>query len=70
MYRVALRGNDFKCLVCGDGATFTRCDVSLSSGGAGFVGTEMLGPSVEAAICTECGYVHMFEYRKLMWQPE
>lgn len=72
VYRVELRGGkEFRCIVCGTGTRFTQHEVSLGPGPgvASFMFPGIQGLSVMGALCIECGYIHLFDYQMLTWNP-
>lgn len=71
VFRVELHGGkEFRCAVCGVGTRFNRYEAALGPGPGGFLFADLQGITVEAAVCTGCGYVHLFEYRRVTWTSE
>lgn len=58
--QVLVAGRLLTCVVCGSGQEFARREVSLNTKGMSFMGLDWMNRSGDGAVCTTCGYVHVF----------
>ncbi len=62
--QVVVAGRTLRCVVCG-ADTFSHLTVTLNTSGIADSGLNKRG---ELAVCSVCGYVHVF-MGTLVWQP-
>lgn len=66
-----IKGYTFTCLVCRN-PEFSQQDIPLSTAGMTAFDPEWPNKSADAAICTDCGYIHQFtfgaSYRWVRWK--
>lgn len=65
--QIHVAGKTLACLVCG-GTNFVRREVNMNTKGMSFLGLDWLNKSGDGAICSACGYVHIFMANAHMWQ--
>jgi hypothetical protein len=64
--RVLVLDKPLACLVCG-GGEFARREVAINTKGMTFMNLDWLNRSGDGAVCTACGYVHVFMGKAHAW---
>lgn len=60
-------GTQLTCVVCGTGRTFVQREVKMNTEGLSLLNLDWLNKVADGAICTECGYVHLFMGHAHRW---
>ncbi|GAB2882057.1 hypothetical protein [Nocardioides pacificus] len=66
---MSVAGKDLTCVVCGVGQEFVRREVKMNTEGLSLLNLDFLNKSADGAICTTCGYVHLFMGGTQTWAP-